>query len=148
MNKTKNKIHLLACTLMVVCLFSSCVYDSERACLFKNCTGDTLVIGASRYAEIDSVCLQLCSDFSSPHTEAIAFWRGSDDIDIIEPDSIGVIDVDYLFAKTDTLYFFLVKYGNVKKYSLDEIRDKKLFGKCIVTRDVDGKFDRNIRYME
>lgn len=53
-----------------------------------------------------------------------------------------------LFEKTDTNYFFLIRYSDAKKYSLDEIRDKKLFGKYIVTRDADGKFDRNIRYME
>lgn len=154
MHKTKNKIHLLACTLIVVCLFSSCVYDAMVVAFFKNCTDDTLFIGVSHHDNIDSVNRQLecdyIKDYNSLNSCELSLWKQTERsryINIIYPDSLCSMTGD-LFEKTDTNYFFLIRYADAKKYSLDEIRDKKLFGKCIVTRDADGKFDRNIRYME
>ncbi|MBO7100328.1 MAG: hypothetical protein J6W21_10735 [Bacteroidaceae bacterium] len=47
--------------------------------------------------------------------------------------------------KTDTCYFFLIKWSDAKKYSWDEIRDKKMYRTWIVTKDKDGNYDTNIR---
>jgi len=35
-----------------------------------------------------------------------------------------------------------------QKYSWDEIREQKLYRRWIVTKDKDGNYDRNIRYVD
>lgn len=44
------------------------------------------------------------------------------------------------------MLFFLIKWGNAKRYSWDEICNRKMFNKWIVKRNEEGGFDRNITY--
>ena len=62
------------------------------------------------------------------------------------PDSTCWIYDDCLFNKSDTTYFFLIKWSDARKYTWDEIRKNKLYRKWIVTRDKNGEYDTNIRY--
>ena len=48
----------------------------------------------------------------------------------------------------ENCYFFLVKWGDAKKYTWDEIRKNKLYRKWVITRDKNGEYDTNIRYLE
>ena len=117
----------------MICLLSSCipVFDSYELMRFKNCTNDTLYIGASFYdaENIDSL------------------WNERIFVeDFIYPDSMCTLDAYCGIKNVDTCYFFMVKYSDSKRYSWDEIRAKKLYGKCVTTRNKDGEFDRNIRY--
>ena len=65
----------------------------------------------------------------------------------IFPDSTCRTDY-YLLRKTDTAYFFLIKWSDAHRYSWDEIRVNKLYRKWVVTRDKDGNYDKNIRYLD
>lgn len=147
----KNKRNLLECISIIICLLSSCVYDVGHIVGFKNCTNDTLFIGASHYNNIDSVNYQvfpmyLLDDSSLDSTEII-LWRGENvSKEFVYPDSLVGIDAFDLFYNADTCYFFLIKYADAKKYSWDEIRAKKLFRKWIVTKNAEGKIDNEIKY--
>ena len=137
---------------LMICLLSSCipVFDSYELMRFKNCTNDTLYIGASFYDNIDSVFYPLNSEcpLSDNYAENIdSLWNERIFVeDFICPDSMCTLDAYCGIKNVDTCYFFMVKYSDSKRYSWDEIRAKKLYGKCITTRNKDGEFDRNIRY--
>ena len=144
---------IFVCISVIAFLLSSCVMDSVTIAKFKNCTNDTLFVGVSSYNNIDSVdCLlwplwyyedsKLCDNID------FCLWN-----DIyaggkkIYPDSVGKIYDDILFDRnyTDTCFFFLIKYEDVKNHSWDEIRSKKLYGIWTTIKDKDGKFRRNIK---
>jgi hypothetical protein len=151
MNTSRQKINLLVSIFMVICLLSSCIPIIHRNSTkkFKNCTNDTLVIGVSHCNDIDSVerILWHISNESRLLAKGIQPWHKNNmSAGIILPDSICGISGNYLSCITDTCYFFLVKLKDAKRYSWDEIRTKKLFRRWIVTRDKEGKFDKNIRY--
>ena len=119
---------------------------------FVNCTNDTLFI-----------CPSHCNDIDSIYDRAFPLYSQSrcmDDYVLLEvnglyihnneaifPDSTCRTDY-YLLRKTDTTYFFLIKWSDAKKYSWDEIRDKKMYRKWIVTRNKKGEYDEKIRYID
>lgn len=169
MKTTKRIINILGSILVVLGVLLYCspipipTICSVRVARFKNCTGDTLFIGASHYNNVDSIDVQLFPAYnilfnSNLATNDISLWKdrikdeeyGRIYIEaakdgFIYPDSACIIDADYLFSNNDTCYFFLIKWENAKNNSWDEIRIKKLFHRWIVTRDKEGKFDRNIK---
>ena len=55
MNTSIKNMSLSGGILAIIYLLSSCVYDSRVDARFKNCTNDTLFIGASHYDNLDSV---------------------------------------------------------------------------------------------
>ena len=128
--------------------------DSRVDAIFKNCTNDTLFIGASHYDNVDSVEFLVNPNYnihanSDLDTTNISLWKGTfvRGNSFIYPDSTCAINSNYLFQEKDTCYFFLIKWGDAKRYSWDEIRTRKIFRRWIVIRDTAGKFDRNIRYL-
>lgn len=161
-SKRKESLYAIIATLY---FFSSCT-SCQRYSNFKNCTNDTLFIGASHYDNIDSVDRQLdplyyIAEKSILDTTDISLWerrtKKTDDYywDFIPckywyiyPDSICSIDYYYLNGKDtpDSCYFFLVKWSDAKQYSWDEIRENKLYRKWVITRDKNGEYDTNIRY--
>ena len=138
-------------TIVIDLASESFVMDIARNESFVNCTNDTLFI-----------CPSHCNDIDSIYDRAFPFYSQlsrKDDMEVllevnglyihnseaIFPDSTCRTDY-YLLRKTDTTYFFLIKWSDAKRYSWDEIREQKLYRKWIVTRDKDGNYDRNIRY--
>ncbi len=135
---------------------------------FQNCTGDTLYIGASHYDNIDSIDEQLEPCWWIPansilDTTDVSLWEKKTEHTndyywvfeanrdwYIYPDSSCSTNYYYLFdnGKNDTCYFFLIKWSDAKKYSWDEIRDKKMYRKWIVTRNKKGEYDEKIRYLD
>ena len=107
---------------VIVCLLFSCVLtvDTKVMAPFKNCTNDTIYIGASHYANIDSVDEQVQalyapvgnSDFD---TTNIRLWEGIDfhSDGFVLPDSMCAIGADYLFRQSDTCYFFCKKHAKI-----------------------------------
>ena len=153
MHKTNSNICLIGVVLFISCLFFSCVMDYVRNEFFVNSTNDTLFICPSHYNDIDSI-----------YDRAFPFYSQSsrkDDMDVlfevnglyihnneaILPDSTCRTDY-YLLRKTDTCYFFLIKWSDAKRYSWDEIREQKRFHTWIVTKDKNGEYDKNIRYSD
>lgn len=133
---------------------------------FVNCTNDTLFIGASHYNNIDSIDAQLVPDYYdsiSLDTTNISLWEdriikidsASFNVNaykdcFIYPDSMCTIEYCYMNdkSKSDTTYFFLIKWSDAKRYSWDEIRENKLYRKWFAVRNKKGEFDRNIRYSD
>ena len=153
MHKTNSNICIIGVVLFIICLFFSCVMDIARNEFFVNCTNDTLFI-----------CPSHCNDIDSIYDRAFPFYSQlsrKDDMEVllevnglyihnneaILPDSTCRTDY-YLLRKTDTAYFFLIKWSDAHRYSWDEIRANKLYRKWVVTRDKDGNYDKNIRYLD
>jgi hypothetical protein len=146
--KIKN---LLGGTLVIVCIMSSCIPPGcmIKKAEFKNCTNDTIFIGVSHYDNIDSVYDIVFPKYVSNDTTYISQWNGMNihTFDFIYPDSMCVTGENYLFANSDTCYFFLIKRGDAKSvsYSWDKICSLHLFRKRIVVRNKEGEYDTNIR---
>ena len=154
MNIDKKYTNLLGVTLIILCVLSSCIpiVDSRVDAIFKNCTNDTLFIGASHYDNVDSVEFIVNPNYNilaNSDTTDISLWQGTfaRGDSFVYPDSTCAINANYLFQDKDTCYFFLIKLGNAKRYSWDEIRTHKIFRRWIVTRNTAGKLDKNIRYL-
>lgn len=156
MNIDKKYTNLLGVTLIILSVLSSCIpiVDSRVDAIFKNCTNDTLFIGASHYDNVDSVEFLVNPNYnilanSDLDTTDISLWKGTfaRGDSFVYPDSTCAINANYLFQDKDTCYFFLIKLGNAKRYSWDEIRTHKIFRRWIVTRNTAGKLDKNIRYL-
>lgn len=156
MNTNKRIKILIGIVLVVFCMLSSCiaVIDSKQAQLvsFKNCTSDTLFVGVSHNNNIDSMKYVVWSESFFPGSESDILLENGDfhfESDcVVYPDSICEIDDACLFSRSDTCYFFLIKWSDAKRYSWDVIRDKKMYRTWIVTRDKDGNYDKNIRYSD
>ncbi|MDN5553991.1 hypothetical protein [Prevotella sp.] len=156
MNIDNKNTNLLGVTLIILCVLSSCIpiIDSRVDAIFKNCTNDTLFIGASHYDNVDSVEFLVNPNYnilanSDLDTTDISLWKGTfaRGDSFVYPGSICAINANYLFQDKDTCYFFLIKLGNAKRYSWDEIRAHKIFSRWIVTKNTAGKLDKNIRYL-
>lgn len=168
MNTNKRNRYFLSIAILFFYILTTST-SCRRTTGFKNCTNDTLFIGASHYDNIDSIDCQLEPFYhhkpenSILDTTDVSLWEkktlkiGDYYCDFVPckdwniyPDSICSIDEDYLCEKCEsgTTYFFLVKWNDAKKYSWDEIREQKLYRKWVVTRDKKGEFDGNIRYSD
>lgn len=138
---------------LIICFFISCRnFGFYRIVAeFKNCTEDTLIIGASRYNDIDSVTYILervySPEGSSLSNSMLTIWKKNiNEINCIYPDSLCAIDGNYLFNNTDTCYFFLIRLDIAKKFSLDEIRSLELYNRWTAVKGEDGKFNNSIYY--
>ena len=156
MNKNKTNSCLWSEILVILCLLYSSCDPGYRQVEFKNCTKDTLFICMSQYNNIDSIHSRMSPGYSSSFFEEDTFF-----IDLFEsngfyihndeailPDSTCWDYEDCLFYRSDTTYFFLIKWSDARKYTWDEIRKNKLYRKWIVTRDKNGEYDTNIRYLD
>ena len=128
------------------------VIDYVRNELFVNCTNDTLFICPSHCNDIDSIydrAFPLYSQSRCMNDYVLLEVNGLyiHNSEAIFPDSTCRTDY-YLLRKTDTTYFFLIKWSDAKKYTWDEIRKNRLYCKWIVTRDKNDEYDTNIRYLE
>ena len=128
------------------------VIDYVRNELFVNCTNDTLFICPSHCNDIDSIydrAFPLYSQSRCMNDYVLLEVNGLyiHNSEAIFPDSTCRTDY-YLLRKTDTTYFFLIKWSDAKRYSWDEIRDKKMYHTWIVTKDKNGEYDKNIRYSD
>ena len=157
---------------VIICYLSSCIpaMDSVTWVNFKNCTNDTLIIGESDYDNIDSVwfdyihinrlskepllasidsILLACND-TFIYCDRVITPKESAEMErekmTAYPDPIFLFEDIALFNRTDTNYFFLIKFNDAKNYSWDEIREKKLYNKWITIKGKYGNFDRNIKY--
>lgn len=140
---------------ILICVLGSCMpfCESRVVATFENCTDDTIFVGVSHYDNIDSIGCQLLAAYDLPmnkllDTTGVSLWKDGYTFkdQYIYPDSACGIDANYSFDEHDTCYFFIIKWRDAKKYSWDEICDKKLYYKTINVRNMNGEFDGNIRY--
>lgn len=136
-------------TIALTCLgvLFSCVFDTKYSYCIKNCTNDTLMIN---YSRVDTLAnwefwFDQDSDYvlrynptrekKVPFYYAIANGRTlPGEINSIYP---GV------FCGNDTCYIYTIKWSVVKKYSIEEIRSKKMYERRIVLKQ---DFDKNLMY--
>lgn len=133
--------------LLVFSLFflNSCIIDYKPAGYFVyNHTKDTLLIEMTEsdtltdsiywgIHSLDSVLLDSEQDTIcvSVKGEKVAFWRFNYVLPYSESGSI--------YPLPDTCYVYVIKWNIAKSYSFEEIRDKKLYDRRVVSRkDFDG----------
>lgn len=133
--------------LLVFSLFflNSCIIDYKPAGYFVyNHTKDTLLIEMTEsdtltdsiywgIHPLDSVLLDSEQDTIcvSVKGEKVAFWRFNYVLPYSESGSI--------YPLPDTCYVYVIKWNIAKFYSFEEIRDKKLYDRRVVSRkDFDG----------
>jgi len=133
--------------LLVFSLFflNSCIIDYKPAGYFVyNHTKDTLLIEMTEsdtltdsiywgIHPLDSVLLDSEQDTIcvSVKGEKVAFWRFNYVLPYSESGSI--------YPLPDTCYVYVIKWNIAKSYSFEEIRDKKLYDRRVVSRkDFDG----------
>ncbi len=119
---------------------------------FVNCTNDTLFI-----------CPSHCNDIDSIYDRAFPLYSQSrcmDDYVLLEANGLYIHNNEAIFPdstcwtnyyklrKTDTAYFFLIKWSDARKYTWDEIRKKKLYRKWVATRNKKDEYEKNIRYSD
>ena len=119
---------------------------------FVNCTNDTLFI-----------CPSHCNDIDSIYDRAFPLYSQSrcmDDYVLLEVNGLYIHNNEAIFPdstcwtnyyklrKTDTAYFFLIKWSDARKYTWDEIRKKKLYRKWVATRNKKDEYEKNIRYSD
>ena len=128
------------------------VIDYVRNELFVNCTNDTLFICPSHCNDIDSIYdrafplysqSRCMNDYVLLEVNGLYIYNN----EAIFPDSTCRTDY-YLLRKTDTAYFFLIKWSDAKRYSWDEIRKNKLYRKWVATRNKKDEYEKNIRYSD
>ena len=128
------------------------VIDYVRNELFVNCTNDTLFICPSHCNDIDSIydrAFPLYSQSRCMNDYVLLEVNGLyiHNSEAIFPDSTCRTDY-YLLRKTDTTYFFLIKWSDARKYTWDEIRKNKLYRKWVATRNKKDEYEKNIRYSD
>lgn len=133
--------------LLVFSLFflNSCIIDYKPAGYFVyNHTKDTLLIEMTEsdtltdsiywgIHPLDSVLLDSEQDTIcvSVKGEKVAFWRFNYVLPYSESGSI--------YPLPDTCYVYVIKWNIAKTYSFEEIRDKKLYDRRVVSKkDFDG----------
>ncbi|MBR3432492.1 MAG: hypothetical protein IKH05_02975 [Bacteroidaceae bacterium] len=126
------------------------VIDYVRNELFVNCTNDTLFICPSHCNDIDSIydrAFPLYSQSRCMNDYVLLEVNGLyiHNNEAILPDS--TCRTDY-YLLSDTCYFFLIKWSDAKRCTWDEIREQKRYRTWVVTRDKDGNYDMNIRYLD
>ena len=131
--------------------------DAKVLAVFKNCTKDTLYIGASNDNNINNV-EAIIEHYNEPadstlDTTGISLWNENwapyiSNSYVCPDSSCCYSGDDRLFGNPVPRYFFLIKYKDAKNHSLDEIRAKKLYKKWVTVRNKEGEFDRNIKYSE
>lgn len=135
--KTKTIAEQLLVVLMSINTFTSCIMDKQTIIYVKNCTKDSLLIKLTRTDPL--------VDWQS--------WNRFDGYDMSQNDtrvtdnafleavagSLALpnetIRIDpYVLQRYDSCYIYAIKFSVAKKYSMDEIRTKKLYERQIVTK--------------
>ena len=129
-----------------------CVMDYVRNDFFVNCTNDTLFICPSHCNDIDSIydrAFPLYSQSRCMNDYVLLEVNGLyiHNNEAIFPDSTCWTNY-YKLRKTDTAYFFLIKWSDARKYTWDEIRKNKLYRKWVATRNKKDEYEKNIRYSD
>ena len=123
--------------LLILDIFSSCIMDRKTTLYIKNCTKDTLLIELS---EADTL---VNWQFWGKQAADVVSPNDTDEVDIAFnkaiigsfalPDSTIYI-APYIYSHYDTCYLYTIKWNIAKKYSMDEIRAKKLYDRRTVTK--------------
>ena len=138
--KTKSIVEKLLIVLISINTFSSCIMDKQINIYVKNCTKDSLLIKVTR---TDTLVDWQFWPIEDAHPESQYDTRVFDDAfhlavagSLVLPDSMISMD-PCILQLFDSCYIYAVKYSVARKYSIDDIRAKKLYDRQVMTkRDV------------
>lgn len=139
--KTKRNMKIIIIVILNLVLFYSCLMDyKERAYPVRNCTNDTLLINFTSLDTLDNgLFFPEDSILLAPEDTISVFLHGEKVIMWSQcfalPDSSVFIGFPAMFYHIrDTLYIYAIKWQVAKKYSIEEIRAKKLYDRRTVTK--------------
>lgn len=123
--------------MFIYILYCSCVVDYKTSLSVKNCTADTLMINLSG---VDT--LENWKNWSEPLVDSAfqkktygdnwAFYNAIAS-SMVQPDFARNVD-PYIYHLYDTCYIYAIKWNIAKKYSMDEIRKRRLYDRRVVTK--------------
>lgn len=137
MKRTKKIVGLSLFVLMVLSTSVSCIMDKQTNIYVKNCTKDSLLIKVTR---TDTLVDWQFWPIEDAHPESQYDTRVFDDAfhlavagSLVLPDSMITMD-PCILQLFDSCYIYAVKYSVARKYSIDDIRAKKLYDRQVVTK--------------
>jgi hypothetical protein len=135
--KTKSIVEKLLIVLISINTFSSCIMDKQINIYVKNCTEDSLLIKVTR---TDTLVDWQFWPIEDAHPESQYDTRVFDDAfhlavagSLVLPDSMISMD-PCILQLFDSCYIYAVKYSVARKYSIDDIRAKKLYDRQVMTK--------------
>lgn len=135
--KTKSIVEKLLIVLISINTFSSCIMDKQINIYVKNCTKDSLLIKVTR---TDTLVDWQFWPIEDAHPESQYDTRVFDDAfhlavagSLVLPDSMITMD-PCILQLFDSCYIYAVKYSVARKYSIDDIRAKKLYDRQVMTK--------------
>lgn len=135
--KTKSIVEELLIVLISINTFSSCIMDKQINIYVKNCTKDSLLVKVTR---TDTLVDWQFWPIEDAHPESQYDTRVFDDAfhlavagSLVLPDSMITMD-PCILQLFDSCYIYAVKYSVARKYSIDDIRAKKLYDRQVMTK--------------
>lgn len=133
----KSIVEKLLIVLISINTFSSCIMDKQINIYVKNCTKDSLLIKVTR---TDTLVDWQFWPIEDAHPMSQYDTRVFDDAfhlavagSLVLPDSMITMD-PCILQLFDSCYIYAVKYSVARKYSIDDIRAKKLYDRQVVTK--------------
>ena len=146
--------------IVILYSFVSClpVFDFAESMRIKNCTIDTVIVGASFSSSIDSIYMGEYGRFRF-YDRLGAKWdstwtvmnnKGMLDIsknELIPPDSMAAYaEPGRLFKRDNKGLFFIIKLETARNHTWDEICRNHLYDTLVVTREMLEQTDNIIEY--
>lgn len=146
--------------IVILYSFVSClpVFDFAESMRIKNCTKDTVIVGASFSSSIDSIYMGEYGRFRF-YDRLGAKWdstwtvmnnKGMLDIsknELIPPDSMAAYaEPGRLFKRDNKGLFFIIKLETARNHTWDEICRNHLYDTLVVTREMLEQTDNIIEY--
>ena len=146
--------------IVILYSFVSClpVFDFAESMSIKNCTKDTVIVGASFSSSIDSIYMGEYGRFRF-YDRLGAKWdstwtvmnnKGMLDIsknELIPPDSMAAYaESGRLFKRDNKGLFFIIKLETARNHTWDEICRNHLYDTLVVTREMLEQTDNIIEY--
>ena len=142
--------------IVILYSFVSCVLDTMESMSIKNCTKDTVIVGASFSSSIDSIYMGEYGRFRF-YDRLGAKWdstwtvmnnKGMLDIsknELIPPDSMAAYaEPGRLFKRDNKGLFFIIKLETARNHTWDEIYH--LYDTLVVTREMLEQTGNKIEY--
>lgn len=141
MKKINGILIIIAVAFVVL---ESCVMDSKSNRSIRNCTKDTLLIELTESKTPDNSIYYNVENVEDtiglilPEYTDIIYVDGKkviiDKRHYALPNSFVLFSKEYVLSLKDTCYIYAIKWHDVTRYTLDEIRTKKLYNKRAITK--------------
>ena len=144
--------------IVILYSFVSCVLDTMESMSIKNCTKDTVIVGASFSSSIDSIYMGEYGRFRF-YDRLGAKWDSTWTVmnnkgmlvisrnELIPPDSMAAYaELGRLFKQDNKGLFFIIKLETARYHTWDEICRNHLYDTLVVTREMLERTGNKIVY--